>query len=103
MNKRDLIEALVAETGIPLSRANQVVGLIFSTMAEALIAGDRIELRGFGSFTTKQYRSYDGRDPRTGKITHVPEKRLPFFKVGRDMKKRVDGPGVVGEADDSED
>jgi integration host factor subunit beta len=61
-------------------------------MTEALQRGDRIEIRGFGSFTSKSYEAYTGRNPRTGETIHVPAKRLPFFKVGKELKERVDYP-----------
>jgi integration host factor subunit beta len=66
--------------------------LVFEQMTEALRRGDRIEIRGFGSFTSKSYDAYTGRNPRTGETIHVPAKRLPFFKVGKELKERVDYP-----------
>jgi integration host factor subunit beta len=61
-------------------------------MTQALKRGERIEIRGFGSFTSKSYDAYTGRNPRTGETIHVPAKRLPFFKVGKELKERVDYP-----------
>jgi integration host factor subunit beta len=69
-----------------------VVNLVFDQMTEALKRGDRIEIRGFGSFTSKSYDAYTGRNPKTGDPIHVPAKRLPFFKVGKELKERVDYP-----------
>src|SRR5690606_29877767 len=60
-------------------------------MVEALQRGEGIEIRGFGSFTVRQYKSYEGRNPRTGDPVHVAPKRLPFFKVGKDLRLRVNG------------
>jgi integration host factor subunit beta len=72
------------------------VNLVFDQMTEALRRGDRIEIRGFGSFTNKSYEAYTGRNPRTGQTIHVPAKRLPHFKVGKELKERVDYPPGVG-------
>jgi integration host factor subunit beta len=59
-------------------------------MAESLAKDDRVEIRGFGSFKVKDYSSYQGRNPKTGEIIQVKEKKLPYFKVGKEMKERVD-------------
>jgi integration host factor subunit beta len=59
-------------------------------MADSLAKGDRVEIRGFGSFKVKSYNSYQGRNPKTGEIIKVREKKLPYFKVGKEMKERVD-------------
>jgi integration host factor subunit beta len=82
---------LSERTGIPRKRAELAVNTIFDSMAEALVKGDRIEIRGFGSFATKVYKPYTGRNPRTGEAISVPTKRLPFFKVGKETKEKVDG------------
>lgn len=90
MNKSELIERLAADAGITKKKAEVVVNLIFDSMAEALAEGDRIEIRGFGSLVNKHYDAYSGRNPRTGEVIQVPEKRLPFFKVGKELRERVD-------------
>lgn len=90
MNKSQLITLLAEKTGIPRKRAELAVNTIFDSMAEALVKGDRIEIRGFGSFATKVYKPYTGRNPRTGQAINVPAKRLPFFKVGKETKEKVD-------------
>jgi integration host factor subunit beta len=92
MNKSELVERLGENAKITKKRAEQVVNLVFEMMSEALSVGDRIEIRGFGSFTCKSYDAYTGRNPRTGETIHVPSKRLPFFKVGKELKERVDYP-----------
>ncbi|MCC7387033.1 MAG: integration host factor subunit beta [Deltaproteobacteria bacterium] len=92
MNKSELVEKLAERAKITKKRAEQVVNLVFEQMTEALRRGDRIEIRGFGSFTSKAYDAYTGRNPRTGETIHVPAKRLPFFKVGKELKERVDYP-----------
>lgn len=90
MNKSELVERLAERAKITKKRAEQVVNLVFDQMAQALKRGERIEIRGFGSFTSKSYDAYTGRNPRTGETIHVPAKRLPFFKVGKELKERVD-------------
>ncbi len=89
MTKSELIEAVAARTKITKSRAELVVNSVFDTMTAALERGDGIEIRGFGSFTVREYSPYDGRNPRTGTAVTVPEKRLPFFKVGKELKALV--------------
>lgn len=91
MKRSELIEQLAAQKGISTKRAEQVVSEIFDAMGEALIAGERIELRGFGTFTVKEYGAYQGRNPKTGHAIDVKPKKLPFFKVGRELKGRVLG------------
>jgi integration host factor subunit beta len=90
MNKSDLIEKVVEKINLPKKRAELIVNLLFEAMTQALAEGERIEIRGFGSFISKQYRARTGRNPRTGQTIPVPEKRLPFFKVGKELRERVD-------------
>ncbi|MFC1891676.1 HU family DNA-binding protein [Thermodesulfobacteriota bacterium] len=90
MNKSDLIEALSKETGLPVRKAEEVVNTVFNSMADSLAKGDRVEIRGFGSFKIKNYDGYTGRNPKTGELIEVKPKRLPFFKCGKDLKERVD-------------
>ena len=89
MNKSDLTNALSKEYDLPLRKAEEIVDRVFSTMSAALINGDRIEVRGFGSFTVKEYEGYTGRNPKTGDKIEVEPKRLPFFKTGRELAKRL--------------
>jgi integration host factor subunit beta len=91
VTKSELIERVAQESGLTKGRAEMVVNTIFDSMTAALIAGDGIEIRGFGSFTVRQYKSYEGRNPRTGDVVHVAPKRLPFFKVGKELRERVNG------------
>ncbi|NTV13615.1 MAG: integration host factor subunit beta [Desulfobulbaceae bacterium] len=89
MNKSQLIEALAQNANITLREASPIVNTILDTMVDALAAGDSIEIRGFGSFVIKEYDSYVGRNPKTGDSIKVPPKKLPFFKVGKDLKEKV--------------
>lgn len=90
MNKSELIEAVAERTKITKKRAEEVVNLIFDSMIEAMAKGDRIEIRGLGSFIVKEYGAYTGRNPRTGESIQVQPKKLPFFKVGKELRERVD-------------
>lgn len=89
MNKSELVEALAAENGLTYKKAEEIVNLIFDSMASTLSDGGRIEIRGFGSFVVKDYKSYMGRNPKTGEMIKVRPKRLPFFKVGKELRERV--------------
>jgi integration host factor subunit beta len=89
MTKSDLIDVLCETQKIPKGRAELLVQVIFESMEEALKRGERIEIRGFGSFELRSYKPYEGRNPRTGVRVSVQPKRLPFFKVGKELKERV--------------
>jgi len=93
MNKSQLVEALAKEEKLTIKTAEEVVNTFFREMEKSLIGGNRIEVRGLGSFKIKKYDSYNGRNPKTGKLIKVNGKRLPFFKVGRELKERVDAIG----------
>jgi integration host factor subunit beta len=90
MNKSDLIEALTQKENLTEKSATEIVNMIFGGFTETLKKGGRIEIRGFGSFTVRVYQAYIGRNPKTGKTTAVKPKRLPFFKVGKELKGMVD-------------
>ena len=94
MNKSELIKTLAKDLDLAQWKAEEIVDMVFSTMSKALVAGDRIEIRGFGSFVVKQYGGYTGRNPKTGERIKVGGKRLPFFKAGKELKERVDGMSV---------
>jgi integration host factor subunit beta len=89
MNKSELIESLAASKNISIKKSEEIINTIFDSMTGALIAGERIELRGFGSFVIKEYKAYTGRNPKTGESIKVKPKKLPFFKVGKELKERV--------------
>lgn len=91
MNKSELIEQLSIKKEIPGKKAEDVVNLIFAALTEAMTAGERVEIRGLGSFVIKSYETYTGRNPKTGEAITVRPKRLPFFKVGKELKERVLG------------
>jgi integration host factor subunit beta len=91
MTKRDLIDEIVRMFPSYSGRdAEVIVNAVFEAMTEALCSGERIEIRGFGSFVVKHRRAREGRNPKTGDIVAVAAKRVPFFKVGKELKQRVD-------------
>ena len=90
MNKSELIEKLAERAGLNVIQAEEIVNLIYKKMRETMVHGGRIEIRGFGSFVVKEYQSYQGRNPKTGEKIPVPPKKLPFFKVGKELKERID-------------
>jgi len=89
VTKSELIERISEKLKLPNGKAEQIVNTVFDSMVKALQDGDGIEIRGFGSFTVREYKAYEGRNPRTGETVHVAPKRLPFFKVGKDLRERV--------------
>ncbi len=91
MNKSELIEALAEKKGISCKKAEEIVNTIFESMTSAMLSGERIEIRGFGSFVINEYKAYTGRNPKTGESISVKPKKLPFFKVGKELKERVAG------------
>lgn len=103
MTKSELIEAIAARGELTKARAEMVVNCVFDAMIEALQQGEGIEIRGFGSFTVRPYKPYDGRNPRTGNPVPVPAKRLPFFKVGKELKELVDSSRLHSSPPSSED
>ncbi|MBW1861142.1 MAG: integration host factor subunit beta [Deltaproteobacteria bacterium] len=90
MNKSDLVEVLSKDTGLTLTKAEEVLNTVFSGMANALADGDRVEIRGFCSMFIKRYKGYTGKNPKTGEFVKVKPKKLPFFKCGKELKERVD-------------
>jgi integration host factor subunit beta len=96
MTKSELIELVAQEANLTKGRAELVINTIFDSMVEALRRDEGIEIRGFGSFTVRQYKSYEGRNPRSGVPVHVAPKRLPFFKVGKELRKRINGERAEG-------
>ena len=90
MNKSQLIEALAKQENLTLKKAEMAVNAIFENIMEALAENERVEIRSFGSFKVKFYDGYRGRNPKTGDIIEVEGKKLPFFKVGKELAELVD-------------
>jgi len=94
MTKSELVEIIAEQQeGITRREAEVVVNTIFSVIGDALAVGDHVELRGFGSFTTKARQARIGRNPKTGEAVSVPAKSIPHFKPGKDLRERVDNAG----------
>ena len=89
MTKSDLVRALSDQMGFSRTKAEEVVSALFNAMSNALTNGDRVEIRGFGSFKVKKYDGYTGRNPRTGEPIDVKPKKLPFFKCGKELRESV--------------
>lgn len=87
MNKSQLIKTLADRQNISLDEASVIVNTFFDSIKDSLRRGDRVEIRGFGSFKIKEYEGYQGRNPSTGEMVQVKPKRLPFFRVGKDLKE----------------
>lgn len=90
MTKSDLVTAIEQRADLPRYKAEMIVNICFDSMIEALYEDDRVEIRGFGSFANRNYKAYLGRNPRTGENVKVAPKKVPFFKVGKELKKLVD-------------
>lgn len=90
MNKSELILVLAKELDMPAPTASSILETILETMTETMVSGDDIEIRGFGSFKVKTYKPYTGRNPKSGLKIEVSPKKLPYFKVGKELKERVD-------------
>ena len=101
MNKAALITKVSEKEKIPLKIAKVIVDAIFDGMIQSLEKEERIEIRGFGTFTLRNYGSYKGRNPKTGQIVDVPPKKLPFFKVGKELKEMVNRGATSKEQPDS--
>jgi integration host factor subunit beta len=89
MNRSDLVNELKDKATLSKKDATEVIDIFFDKIAEILVKGERVEIRGSGSFTVKNYKPYVGRNPKTGEQINVSSKKLPFFKVGKELKEKV--------------
>ena len=94
MNKAELIQKVSERMNIPAKAAKVIVDTIWDSMKESLKKGEGVEIRGFGSFSVRHYGSYKGRNPKTGIGVDVRPKRLPHFKVGKELKEMVNNTEV---------
>ncbi len=90
MTKADLIAVIEKQANLTPKQAEKVVNICFDSMIQSLYDDERIEIRGFGSFANRNYKAYEGRNPKTGKVVIVEPKKVPFFKVGKELKEMVD-------------
>ena len=91
MTKSELVDAVARRQNLPRQTAERVVNVLYDSIRDALLRGDRVEIRGFGSFKARSYEGYTGRNPRTGVPIVVDPKVLPVFKVGKELRVRVNG------------
>ena len=89
MTKADLILAIAEKLNLQTRQAEMMVNLVFTMMSDTLKNDDRIEIRGFGTFANRCYGSYEGRNPKTGELVKVEPKRVPFFKVGKELREMI--------------
>ena len=89
MNKTDLVDAIADELDMPKRQSKSVLNTILETMTDALVRGESISFRGFGNFVIKQYGPHEGRNPSTGGKVQVKPKKLPYFKVCKDLRLKV--------------
>jgi integration host factor subunit beta len=89
MNKTDIIDRIAEDIRVNQKVAKVAVETILETISEAVIKGERVEIRGFGNFTLREYKAYKGRNPKTGEVVDVPPKKLPYFKVGKELKDMI--------------
>ena len=89
MNRSDIVEAMSDKLALTKGEADLVVRTVFDEMSKALAKGNRVEIRGLCSFRVKKYRGYHGKNPKTGNLFRVKPKKMPYFKCGADLKKRV--------------
>ncbi|OGP33872.1 MAG: integration host factor subunit beta [Deltaproteobacteria bacterium GWC2_65_14] len=92
MTKSDLVQMMSEKLGtLTKKECEVIVDTVFHNMRDALQRGEKIEIRGFGSFTVRVRRAKEGRNPKTGEKVFIPEKRIPFFKVGKELREMVNG------------
>ena len=91
MTKAELVEKVSDRIDLTKKETERIVNLVFGSIADALSTGEKVELRGFGSFRVRNRESRDGRNPKTGTTVHIPAKKVPFFKAGKELREIVDG------------
>ena len=89
MNKMDIINKLAADINVNQKIAKIAVDTIIDSVKKAIINNERVEIRGFGSFTLREYKAYNGRNPKSGEMVNVEPKKLPYFKVGKELKEMI--------------
>ena len=95
ITKADLVEEVIKVTQMPRKEAEVTVETIFESIIGALQKGDKLEIRGFGSFRTRQRNARTGRNPKTGAKVDVPAKRVPFFKPSKELRDSVNPSGAA--------
>ncbi|MDR1578124.1 MAG: integration host factor subunit beta [Deltaproteobacteria bacterium] len=102
MNKSELIEELSKKDSLNLKLAERIVNIFFDTIIEGMFSGERVELRGFSSFRIKHYPPYQGRNPKSGGAIIVKAKKMPFFKVGKELRDMVNQDKTQDKTEDND-
>ena len=99
MTKAELVEQIAEKINLTKKDTERIVNIVFGSIMNSLSNGDKVELRGFGSFRVRSRNSRDGRNPRTGEAVAIPPKNVPFFKAGKELRQMVDhfGPASYDE------
>jgi integration host factor subunit beta len=90
MTKAELVDQVADKVDLTKKQTEVIVNILFNSITEALSQGDKVELRGFGSFRIRSRNPREGRNPKTGDAVHIPAKRVPFFKAGKELREMVD-------------
>ena len=91
MTKSELVDKIVEANGVLTRKESEmVVNIVFDSMGDALRNGEKVEIRGFGSFTVREREAREARNPKSGEIVNIPAKKTPFFKTGKELRERVD-------------
>ncbi|SNB44854.1 integration host factor subunit beta [Geobacter sp. DSM 9736] len=91
MTKSELVEKIVERnTMLTRKESEMIINIVFDSMSEALQNGDKVEIRGFGSFTVRERSAREARNPKSGELVDIPAKKVPFFKTGKELRERVD-------------
>jgi DNA-binding protein HU-beta len=92
MKKADLVDTIASRVGLPKAQVQQMVDDVFDLIADGLAKGEKIDLRGFGTFSVRDSAARTGRNPQTGEAIHIPARRVPAFKPGKELKEKVNLP-----------
>ncbi len=103
MTKSDMAEKLAAKLNITKQQAEGIINIFTNSIIESLSKGDKVEIRGFGSFRVRHRSAKEGRNPKTGEKVFVPPKKVPFFKTGKEFRLIVDGKEVAADGSDAEE
>jgi integration host factor subunit beta len=90
MTKAELVDNVADKVNLTKKQTEVIVNILFNSITEALSDGDKVELRGFGSFRIRARNPREGRNPKTGDTVHIPAKKVPFFKAGKELREMVD-------------
>jgi DNA-binding protein HU-beta len=95
MKKSDLVDAIAGKAGVPKAQVQQMVDDVFDLNAEGLTKGEKIDLRGFGTFSVRDSAARTGRNPQTGEAIQIPARKVPGFKPGKELKDKVNKDGAT--------